>query len=550
MTGDARTVCRGASRALRALVACAGLVLGLSAPALAQEVPNALQPPEEKPRELADGGLVRPTYSPRLAYQYRVRSQRLINRAIAYLRTQQDPATGGWGVNPQGPTFPAITGLVLTGMLFEPGITEADPAVSHGLEFILASQQPDGGIYRGLLPSYNTAICLVPLGMLPRTPERTAAITKAQEFLKSLQYGDGAIEYAELKESAKKVDKDHPYYGGVGYGNRGRPDMSNLSFAIEGLRASGVSPDDPFMKRAIVFMQRCQMQEVVPEGEQSKVLNDMPYAKGARQGGFIYSTSVNKDNVGVGQSMAGEIIESLSGGTGSEVLVRFKVGEDKKPVTLSREEIITRVKAAFAVHPRLKDLKPPRDVMVVLGPTSDGKSANEVAIRANVGDTVMKELVLETFKSELGDTPDVRASMVSQWQGTSQLRAYGSMTYAGFKSYIYAGLSRTDPRTQAAWRWICDNYTLDENPGMGTDGLYYYYLMFSKALAAAGDAKLIVFSDAGNSREPIWREDLITKLETLQNEDGSFKSVDDRWMENDPVLITAYALIALQHATR
>ncbi len=45
-----------------------------------------------------------------------------------------------------------------------------------------------------------------------------------------------------------------------------------------------------------------------------------------------------------------------------------------------------------------------------------------------------------------------------------------------------------------------------------------------------------------------WANDLIDKMATLQNEDGSFKSVDSRWMEDNPVLITAYALLALQHA--
>jgi len=47
-----------------------------------------------------------------------------------------------------------------------------------------------------------------------------------------------------------------------------------------------------------------------------------------------------------------------------------------------------------------------------------------------------------------------------------------------------------------------------------------------------------------------WANDLIDRLATLQNEDGSFKSVDDRWMESDPVLITAYALIVLREAAR
>jgi squalene-hopene/tetraprenyl-beta-curcumene cyclase len=126
----------------------------------------------------------------------------------------------------------------------------------------------------------------------------------------------------------------------------------------------------------------------------------------------------------------------------------------------------------------------------------------------------------------------------------SRLRAYGSMTYAGFKSLIYAQLPPGDPRVTEALRWIRENYTLEENPGIGTDGVYYYYLMFARALAARGEPTV----DASGKGERDWRRDLIDKLAAMQNADGSFKSVDDRWMENNPTLITAYSLLALQHA--
>ena len=68
------------------------------------------------------------------------------------------------------------------------------------------------------------------------------------------------------------------------------------------------------------------------------------------------------------------------------------------------------------------------------------------------------------------------------------LRSYGSMTYAGLKSMIYAGVDKDDQRVKAAVEWIGKNYTLDENPGMGDAGLYYYYHTFAKALDADGRA--------------------------------------------------------------
>ncbi|MCC6286106.1 MAG: hypothetical protein IT439_12540 [Phycisphaerales bacterium] len=137
----------------------------------------------------------------------------------------------------------------------------------------------------------------------------------------------------------------------------------------------------------------------------------------------------------------------------------------------------------------------------------------------------------------------------------SRLRAYGSMTYAGFKSFAYARLAPDDPRVVAAKGWISRNYTLEENPGVGTDGLYYYLMTFGRAMDASGrrlsgarnDGVDVLEGDTPATRD--WANDLVDRLAALQNEDGSFRSVDDRWMENNPVLITAYALIALRAAT-
>lgn len=123
------------------------------------------------------------------------------------------------------------------------------------------------------------------------------------------------------------------------------------------------------------------------------------------------------------------------------------------------------------------------------------------------------------------------------------LRSYGSMTYAGFKSMIYAGVKRDDPRVKAAYEWIQKHYTLDENPGMGPAGLYYYYHTFAKALTAIGDDKLV---DAeGKSHD--WRAELAQKYIEQQNADGSWVNKTPRWLENDPNLVTAYGLLCLSY---
>jgi squalene-hopene/tetraprenyl-beta-curcumene cyclase len=123
------------------------------------------------------------------------------------------------------------------------------------------------------------------------------------------------------------------------------------------------------------------------------------------------------------------------------------------------------------------------------------------------------------------------------------LRSYGSMTYAGLKSMIYAGLGPDDPRVKAATRWIAQHYSLDENPGLGNAGLYYYYETFAKALEATGRE---TFEDA-SGRKHDWRSELIAALVKRQKPDGSWVNDNNRWLEGEPNLVTGYALLALTH---
>ena len=136
--------------------------------------------------------------------------------------------------------------------------------------------------------------------------------------------------------------------------------------------------------------------------------------------------------------------------------------------------------------------------------------------------------------------------------GRRMLRSYGSMTYAGLKSMIYAGLSHDDPRVKAAWGWITGNFTVDENPGMAASGpenaqggLYYYFYTMSRALTAYGQPVII---DPKGGRHD-WRLALINKLATLQKADGSFAG-QRKWMEDSPVLVTAYTVMVLETAKK
>ncbi len=333
-------------------------------------------------------------------------------KALAYLAASQE-ADGGWKVAEK--SHPAISALVIRALAEDSKYGPNHPSVRRGLDYVLKFAQPDGGIYRedDGHKNYHTSVALMMLASL-QDPAHRKAIANAQEFLKKLQWDEG-----------EGHEPNSPWYGGQGYGRNKRPDLSNTQMMIEALHDSGLPTDDPAYKKALVFIQRCQMLGTT---------NDQPFATGADDGGFIYTPANG------GESMAGT----------------------------------------------------------------------------------------ETS----GNRP--------------RLRSYGSMTYAAFKSMLYAKLDRDDPRVKAAIDWIRRNYTLEHNPNMpgaqSKEGLYYYYYVFARAMKAWGEEAI---TDARGVPHP-WRNELADKLLSLQRPDGSWYNDADRWFESNPYLVTAYAVLTLQ----
>lgn len=305
-----------------------------------------------------------------------------------------------------------ITALAVTAALRN-GKDVDDPMVTKGLEALEAFIKPDGGIYGGgRLKNYETCVATLAFAEANKSGKYNEVLSNAKDFLKGLQIG------------GEERDPDDPWYGGVGYGGSGRPDMSNTSFMVEALKVAGIEASDPAMQKALKFTSRCQNLE--GQG------NDTDFAALVKDGGFYYS--IPKETV---------------------------------------------------------------------DPESD----------------------TERFTANGG------------------IRSYGSMTYSGLKSMIYAGLTEKDPRVVAAKKWIENTYSVEKNPGMGEAGLFYYYHTFGSALKAAGIDQLV---DAdGNQHD--WRADLIRELAKRQNEDGSWTNQNARWFENDPNLATSFALIALSY---
>lgn len=342
------------------------------------------------------------------------RIRQLTARGARYLLAAQD-RDGAWA----GDRGPGISALALKALIQEPTVGPDHPAVKRGVEFVLRSQRSDGGVYasEGLLKNYETGVTVSMLAAFPDQRYRKQ-LDDALKFLKDNQWDEG-----------EGRSLDDPWYGGAGYGHGKRPDLSNTQVMLDALHDSGLPPDDPAYRKALQFVQRCQML-----GES----NDQPFARGSTQGGFIYSPANG------GESKAGEI----------------------------------------------------------------------------------------------------------EVDGRRELRCYGSMTYAGYKSLLYCGLTPDDPRMQAAGHWIRRNWTLDYNPNMPAkqshEGLFYYYHVFGRTLRAM---QTDVVLDAA-SRPHNWRQELLEKLAALQRADGSWVNDADRWMEGHPALTTAYALLALHEAAK
>ncbi len=169
----------------------------------------------------------------------------------------------------------------------------------------------------------------------------------------------------------------------------------------------------------------------------------------------------------------------------------------------------------------------------------------------------------ESFASEAAG--EGRSGELIPEGAARSLRSYGSMTYAGFKSLLYAGLPRDDVRVRAAYDWIRRHLTFDENPGLGLQGLYYYRHAMARALHAAQQPTIEPISSertgASDGAEPgnagptppraiNWRAALVDALVRDQREDGSWINAAERWMEGSAPLTTIYAVLALQESLK
>ena len=196
----------------------------------------------------------------------------VVGKAIDYLKSTQDDK-GGWSTS----RSPGVTGVALTGLLRCGKVTPTDPVATRALKYIESLVNPKakhiaGKDPRVQLQNYVTSINVMALSAANKADKYEKVIGNAVAFLKKLQWD----------ESEGKNPKDD-FYGGAGYDSRSRPDLSNTQFFLDAMKAAGVPSDDPAMKKAIIFVSRCQNLK----GESNK----QPWAGKINDGSFIYTAA-------------------------------------------------------------------------------------------------------------------------------------------------------------------------------------------------------------------------------------------------------------------
>jgi squalene-hopene/tetraprenyl-beta-curcumene cyclase len=190
----------------------------------------------------------------------RQEGQRILNRALDYLRSTQNKEDGSW----QG--HEGITGLATIAFLQQPGGWARDAKiVEPALKFLASRQKEDGSVWTKDSPPVNTAIAITAFRYSGKK-EYEPHIKKGQAFLVLAQFDEG--------EGVKPTDHG---YGGVGYNAETRSDLKNLHHVMEAMKATELPKDNPFWDKAIQFLKRTQ---------NLKETNDQAWA--GDDGGFVY----------------------------------------------------------------------------------------------------------------------------------------------------------------------------------------------------------------------------------------------------------------------
>jgi len=120
---------------------------------------------------------------------------------------------------------------------------------------------------------------------------------------------------------------------------------------------------------------------------------------------------------------------------------------------------------------------------------------------------------------------------------------YGSMTFAGMRSLIFCSVAFDDEKFKESLKWVENNFSVKEHPGMKKPqtSIYYYYFTLAKTLDLIEKNNPEVLKGKNLN----WKSVLAEEILSRQKKDGSWVNSEKKYMEGVPVLCSAYAINAL-----
>jgi squalene-hopene/tetraprenyl-beta-curcumene cyclase len=134
--------------------------------------------------------------------------------------------------------------------------------------------------------------------------------------------------------------------------------------------------------------------------------------------------------------------------------------------------------------------------------------------------------------------------------------SYGSATADGLRTLVLVDGSATHKRAIAALQWLARHYGFEGVPGLPVDGptpwgqalFYYYSHSLARALCNSRVARIISKDENGDEIAHYWPAELIRELARRQLQDGSWKNRSPLMGEDNPIIATAFSLLALDAA--
>lgn len=199
----------------------------------------------------------------------RPRGARRFDRALAasydagldFLRSQRK--SGSWQ-SPDGAPSVELTALAVAALFDRPGgLRDADrDAARRGVEFVMSRVDDDGLVRDAAAPTYAAGVVIACLAASGRDDARALA-ERCASRLRSFQARDRSDtrSFGGMGYGPGTAGRESDDGGGTATRRAGSPsraDLSNTTYALEGLRAAGVPPDDRVFQDALVFVERTQ----------------------------------------------------------------------------------------------------------------------------------------------------------------------------------------------------------------------------------------------------------------------------------------------------